>query len=189
MKFDFLNGDNKQKKIIYILLSVFLIGIAFILLNTEEKIKDQVEKELTSPYTVEEEVYDHEEMEKKLEKKLSKIDGAGKVEVMITMKNKGEIILNKDIPYQSSQIFETGQEGGKKESVDREENENTVLVQKSDGSEEAIVIKELLPEVSGALILAEGGDRIDVKNNLIQAAKVLLDLPAHKIEVMKMVQK
>ncbi len=42
--------------------------------------------------------------------------------------------------------------------------------------------------MSGVVIIAEGGENPIVKNYLIHVAQVLLDLPAHKIEVMKMVK-
>lgn len=193
MKFDFnlFQNNNKQKKIINILIGVFCVGLLIVLLFDNSKQGDISTKTMTQNNG-----YDHQEaeesaysetIENKLEKEFAKIDGVGRVEVIVTMKTKGEIVLNKDKPYNSSNTLEEDDQGGTRESTDVQQQEATVLVRRSDGSEEPMIIKELLPEVSGILIIAEGGDSPIVKNNLINAAKVLLDLPAHKIEVMKRV--
>jgi stage III sporulation protein AG len=193
MKFDFnlFQNNNKQKKIINILIGVFCVGLLIVLLFDNSKQEDISTKTMTQNngydhQKAEESAYS-ETIEKKLEKEFAKIDGVGRVEVIVTMKTKGEIVLNKDKPYNSSNTLEEDDQGGTRESTEVQQQEATVLIRRSDGSEEPMIIKELLPEVSGILIIAEGGDSPIVKNNLINAAKVLLDLPAHKIEVMKRV--
>lgn len=192
MDFNLFHNNNKQRKIINILIGVFCVGLLIILFLDEEK-QDTQEintsnqgSELKGVIT-EEEPYG-ETIESKLEKEFAKIDGVGRVEVIVTMKTKGEIILNKDKPYNSTNITEKDNQGGNRDSNEVQQQEATVLIKRSDGSEEPMIVKELLPEVSGILIIAEGGDSPIVKNNLINASKVLLDLPAHRIEVMKRVQ-
>lgn len=193
MKFDFnlFQNNNKQKKIINILIGVFCVGLLFVMFfDDKEKVTEG--PNTNSPNTgldsqkANESTYG-ESIENKLEKEFAKIDGVGRVEVIVTMRTKGEIILNKDKPYNSANTVEEDNQGGTRESNEVQQQEATVLVKKSDGSEEPMIVKELLPEVSGILIIAEGGDSPIAKNNLINASKVLLDLPAHKIEVMKRV--
>jgi len=193
MKFDFnlFQNNNKQKKIINILIGVFCVGLLIVLLFDNSKQEDISTKTMTQNngydhQKAEESAYS-ETIEKKLEKEFAKIDGVGRVEVIVTMKTKGEIVLNKDKPYNSSNTLEEDDQGGTRESTEVQQQEATVLIRRSDGSEEPMILNELWPEVSGILIIAEGGDSPIVKNNLINAAKVLLDLPAHKIEVMKRV--
>lgn len=184
--------NNKQKKIINALVVIFCIGMAIVILNKDNKMDKSNVKESeiieTSKTYNEGTLLYSEAIEKKLEKEFSKIEGAGNVDVIIIMKTKGEIILNKDEPYTSSRTVEKDNEGGSRENDEINKEQNTVLIRRNDGSEEAIIIKELLPEVNGILILSEGSDDLIVKSNLINAAKVLLDLPVHKIEVMKRVR-
>ncbi|PKM95863.1 MAG: hypothetical protein CVU84_03415 [Firmicutes bacterium HGW-Firmicutes-1] len=181
--------NNKQKRIINLLFIIFCIGFAFVIFykqNTSEE--QQPNKQLNTAVLQEEDTIHYSDaIEKKLEIEFEKIDGVGSVDVLLTMKTKGEVVLNKDSPNSSSKTTEKDKEGGSRESEENDQQQITVMIKKGDGSEEPIIIKELLPEVNGILIIAEGGDDLIVKNNLINAAKVLLDLPAHKIEVMKRV--
>lgn len=193
MKFNFrlLQNNNKQKKIINIFLGIFCIGLLIVLLFNKEEKAEEPQKDINPEIGFESQEIDNmsycDTIEKKLEKEFAKIEGVGRVEVIVTMRTNGEIVLNKDMPYNNSSTIEKDDAGGTRESNDVQQQEATVLIKKSDGSEEPMIIKELLPEVSGILIIAEGGDSFIVKNNLINASKVLLDLPAHKIEVMKRV--
>lgn len=50
--------------------------------------------------------------EEKLTKSLSQIEGAGEVEVLITLKESEERVLEKDVPEQVSETAETDAEGG-----------------------------------------------------------------------------
>lgn len=187
----FLQG-NKQKKIISTLLIIFCVGVIMVVLDKNTKIKN--DKFMEAPIMESSKNNDDgtilysDAIEKKLEKEFSKIEGAGNVDVIITMKTKGEIILNKDEPYTSIITKENDSEGGSRENDELKKEQVTIMARRNDGSEEPIIIKELLPEVNGIVIIAEGGDDLIVKSNLINAAKVLLDLPVHKIEVMKRVR-
>jgi stage III sporulation protein AG len=188
---------KKPKKLINILFIVFCVGVLMIMLSkdllrdTEESEKSANEIELMTSNQSSIQGDDYlgnyaSQMEAKLEEEFSKISGAGKVEVVIILKTKGEIVVNKDTPYSKSEISEDDGQGGTRESKDYENSETTVVINSDTGLEEPIILKEYYPEISGILIIAEGGDQVVVKNNLINASKVLLDLPANKIEVMKM---
>lgn len=123
-------------------------------------------------------VYGYEdETEKKLEEILTKVEGAGKVKVMIT--------------YSQSSEKVAAQEVKKEESSDGEENKTSyestyVLKNSSDGGNEEVVLTEYMPCTLGVLIVAQGGDDIYVKEALSSAVQALLDVPAHKVEVLKM---
>ncbi|GKX31924.1 stage III sporulation protein AG [Vallitalea longa] len=196
MKFDFFtkgNRSEKDKKKISFLFIMFLTGVLLLMLSkTFIKSIDntKVDNSIIAPntYKASDPQSYEEKLEKRLEKEFANIDGVGKVEVVIMLKNSGEIVINKDTPNSKTQSDEEDSEGGKRQTIQEDSTEATVIINNSDGSTKPIILKELEPEVSGVVIIAEGGDDILVKNNLINAAKVLLDVPMHKIEVMKMVQ-
>ncbi|MBC7960790.1 MAG: hypothetical protein H7X94_13105 [Vallitaleaceae bacterium] len=191
MKFNLLPfKNNKQRKIMNALFALFAIGLVMIFMDQKVLPKNvaQPSKNVEAVTNDGAKTLSYSDVIKEqLEKELTKIEGVGKVDVMLTMKTKGEMVLGKDTPTTSSTSTEVDHEGGSRESKDNDLGQSTVIIRNGDGSEQAIVVKEYLPEVSGILIIAEGGDDPIVKNDLINAAKVLLDLPAHKIEVMKMV--
>lgn len=197
MKFDFFTKGNepteKDKKRINLYIIIFLIGVLLLMIpktfmrSSNNKV---VDNEIIAPNTYKTsnpQTYE-EKLEKRLEKEFTKIDGVGKIEVIIMLKTSGEIVINKDVPNSSSDTEELDAQGGKRLMTQKEQQEATVLINNSDGSTKPIILKELEPQISGIVIIAEGGDDIVVKNNLINAAKVLLDVPVHKIEVMKMVE-
>ena len=47
------------------------------------------------------------------------------------------------------------------------------------------VVKELEPELSGVLVLAEGAESDAVKAEIVEAVEALFGLPAHRIKVIK----
>ncbi|MCT4598087.1 MAG: stage III sporulation protein AG [Vallitalea sp.] len=196
MNFDFFTKGNepteKDKKRINLYIIIFLIGVLLLMIpKTFMKPHNNkaVDNKIIAPNTYKAsnpQTYE-EKLEKRLEKEFAQIDGVGKIEVIIMLKTSGEIVINKDVPNSNSETDEVDAQGGKRLITQTEQQESTVLINNSDGSTKPIILKELEPQISGVVIIAEGGGDIVVKNNLINAAKVLLDVPVHKIEVMKMV--
>ena len=48
------------------------------------------------------------------------------------------------------------------------------------------MVKEKTPEIEGIVVVAQGGGDANVKNSISKAAQALFDIPAHKVEVLKM---
>jgi len=125
------------------------------------------------------------DMENKLENILRKVSGIGEVKVMITLKASKEQVTLKDSPYTQESLNEVDGEGGSRTDNSVKREESTVLVTK-DGNSEPYIIQELEPDVEGVVIIAEGGDNIDIILDIMEAAEVLFNVPAHKVKVMKM---
>jgi stage III sporulation protein AG len=125
-------------------------------------------------------------MENKLEGILRKVSGIGQVEVMITLKASEEQVALKDTPSTQESLNEVDGEGGSRinSSVTREES--TVLIKDESGNSVPYIIKKVEPEIEGIVVIAEGGDNVDVILEIMEAAEVLFDVPAHKVKVMKM---
>lgn len=116
-------------------------------------------------------------LEKRLEDTLSLIDGAGKVRVMITLKDTGEKVVEKDLTRR------TDTASGGTETTDLSYSS----VYARDGSSETpYVSNELTPQVEGVLVVAQGGGNSLVKQNLLQSVMALFPLEAHKITIVKM---
>jgi stage III sporulation protein AG len=78
-----------------------------------------------------------------------------------------------------------GATGSESHSVSTTENSEPVVVQGKNGSE-PMVLKQKEPEVLGALVVAEGASRLEVRLRLAAAVQVALQLPANRIEVLPM---
>ncbi len=126
------------------------------------------------------------EMENKLESILRKVSGIGEVEVMITLKNSRELIPLKDRPYTQEGVNEDDGEGGSRTNNSIQREESTVLVTNEDGKEEPYIVQEIEPEIEGVVVIAEGGDDAQIRMDIMEAAEVLFNVPAHKVKVMKM---
>ncbi len=126
------------------------------------------------------------ELETRLQKVLSKVEGIGNVEVMITLKSSKELVTLKDSPYTQESMNEVDGEGGSRQSSSIEQQESTVIVDSGNGESMPYIVKEIEPEVAGVLVIAEGGGNVIIKTEIMEAVQVLFNVPAHKIKVIKM---
>lgn len=179
------------------LIIIFVAGILIILLSipgifqskkdTGDKTQDnlKVVQKDTNTTSYESNTY-IAEMEKKFKSILSKVSGIGKVEVMITLKASQEQVPLKDNPSTQESVNEVDGEGGSRTNSSVTREESTVLVADENGNSVPYILQELEPEVEGIVVIAEGGDDAKIKMDIIEAAQVLFDVPAHKVKVMKM---
>ena len=123
--------------------------------------------------------------EQKLEQALSCIEGAGSVEVLITLKESEEKILEKDVPEEMSETVEADAEGGNRTITERKIEEATVYTVNEAGQNVPYVSKVIQPVVEGVVVIAQGGDSEIVKQNIIETIQVLFGLDANKIRVVK----
>ncbi|MBQ7758556.1 hypothetical protein [Anaerotignum sp.] len=121
------------------------------------------------------------ETEKRMAEILSKIEGAGQVDVMLTYRRTEEKTVARDEVREESYT----EDGGKTSESLRVEN-TAILTEDKSGNTSPLILSETSPEVEGVVIVAEGGGDATVCAALNQAAQALLDVPAHKIAVLKM---
>ena len=127
-------------------------------------------------------------MEKKLKKVLEQMEGVGKVEVMITVADKGERVVEKDTAGTATTTTETDSAGRNRTVTENQTSQETVFV---DTGEETYpyVQKEKLPEIEGIVVVAEGGGNPSVVSDISDAIKALFPVEAHRIKVVKMCSK
>ncbi len=153
-----VNKLISDKRAIVIIIFIFFMGIMLLGGNENEK---------------ENKVSNKEELNVKLEKILSDVEGAGKVKVLINYKQSGEKILAYDLESNTNE----------KDSQKENKSKSEVVY---DGNKMPVVLKEYMPKVEGVIIVAEGGDIEKVKKQLISGTMALLGIDEHKIEVLKM---
>ena len=192
-KRDGISDDKKEKILIIFLLGVFLLLIAAPVSDygtkySKKKVKQESEETIVSkPDT---KIISNDEyisyLENKLEQTIGGMDGAGRVRVMITLKDGGEKILDKNRPYESAS--DTSKEEGKEAVSEKIKSmQETVLVQK-DGDTGPIVIKEQYPDVLGVVVLCDGGNNEELIIKIKEIAGALFGLDAHNIVVGKLSQ-
>lgn len=176
-------GTDKTGWILLVLLGLLFLVIALPTGDGEEKkAADSTANTQTEGRT---NVPDEKsEMEERLELALSNMEGVGKVQVMITYKDSGTQVVEKDGGSSSNRTTETDESGGTREIMEQERDETTVY--DAGGEGEPFIAKELTPEIEGILIVAEGGGNTAVKQNISNAVLALFPVEAHKIMVVKM---
>ncbi|MCC8080512.1 MAG: stage III sporulation protein AG [Lachnospiraceae bacterium] len=174
-------------------LILFLAGVLLLVIalpascEDETSNADEEETETGEKGTADGISSDYEtELEERLEEALSRMEGVGKVQVMITFRDSGETIVEKDVAYtEEDQETETA-DGSITSSSRRDSSEETVYSPDSDDGE-PVVSKEITPTIEGVLVVAEGGDDTAVAMNISEAVEALFGLEVHKIKVVKMV--
>lgn len=185
-----ITKERKEMVAILFLLGVFflLIGNPLSTTKNEEKQSNKKSKEIVSEEITEDIEKDEyiAVLENKLEKTISGIEGAGKVLVMITLKDSGEKILDKNQPYESSSEM-SKEEGKETEKSNMSSNQETVLVE-VEGNTTPIVIQERYPDVEGVVVVCEGGDNQMLTLQIKEAVQALFSVDSHKIVVCKLQQ-
>lgn len=126
-----------------------------------------------------------DKLEEKLEDTLSEIDGAGRVRVMITLEDSGESIVEKDDTKESSDTAETDSAGGSR-SEKRTDTGETTVYQEEDDRKVPFVGREMTPKIAGILVVAQGGENTQVKQNISEAVMALFQIDVNRIKVVKM---
>ncbi|MDE6761237.1 MAG: hypothetical protein K2J90_11255 [Lachnospiraceae bacterium] len=191
--FRFINNikmtkEKKEKAVI-----LFLAGIFFLLaatpvssLSGKKSKQKETEKITSEKQEVKNEKNDAyiEALENKLEQTIEGMEGAGKVLVMITLKDSGEKILDKNQPYESES--ENSKEEGKEiERTSIKSDPETVLIEE-EGDTAPIIVQEMYPDVKGVVVVCEGGDDKVLAIHIKEAVQALFSIDAHKIVVCKL---
>ena len=166
--------ENKEKR--NKIAAFFILGI-LLLLCSKGIWGEKKEAALTEAAAAEPPHAKQEDIAEKMEQVLSEVEGAGEVRVMLTYSTTKEQILAREEKTETSK-------GQTEEILNREDT--LVLAENGKGSQEPVVLTEQAPKVEGAVIVAEGGDDAVVSSRLNCAAQALLDVPPHKIAILKM---
>lgn len=182
-------GGEKKRRDRWMLLALFGILILVIVWPVGSKSKEADNQVSESVAGTEKRTYNYAEqytasVELRLKEILENVDGAGAVQVMITVKNNGEQVVEKDKSYSESKTIQSGDGGKNTTTANTSRSESTVYDRTDSGS--PYVVKQLEPEIEGVLVAAQGAGDETVVNEITYAVQVLFDVPVHKIKVVKM---
>ena len=125
--------------------------------------------------------------ERSLEELLSTMEGVGKVRVMVTLRDAGEAVVEKDVSKTRNGATEVDSAGGSRNTTSITDSEET-LYQNGQGSGGSPYVKKVLaPQVEGVAVSAEGGGDAKTVQNITEAIQALFSIEAHKIKIVKMI--
>ncbi len=193
LKKENLQKLNLSKKTTANLIIVFCIGLALIIIadfyrdmradgNAEESLYN--ESTQTETGTKSDTASDYVRgLENDLSSILSKIQGAGRVSVMITLKGGTEIIPAKDESISDKVTNEKDTSGGTRIINEKTTDDKVVFTAAQGGNSKPLIIKEVNPEIKGVIVVAEGAKDSKVKLKISQAVQTVLDIPAYRVTV------
>lgn len=178
--------SNKEKRVenlvsLLIILVITLIIINKILKNDETNSKN-FENEVGVELAQETPKDNLNDLEIRLEKILSKINGVGKVSVLLTYTESSSIIPIYSENNSISTTEEIDTSGGKR-TIETQNNQKDII---TDSSSNIITQKIIMPTVEGAIITAQGANDSVVKGNIIAAVEAVTGVANHKIQVFEM---
>lgn len=157
-------------------LLILLLGLVLLAIPGKEESKPPETEEAAAAAT-EEEQGDLEELETKLSRLLSNMEGAGRVEVILRYSAGPRTI------YQTDSTQEVSSDAESKTTTVTVE---TVLAAAGGSTELPLTVQTMSPDFQGAVVAAEGADNAAVKLNLVNAVSSLTGLGAGDITVIKM---
>ena len=122
--------------------------------------------------------------ENQLKKLLSKVEGIGKVEVMVTIASSEEKKALQQEDVSNSSTNETDSAGGSRSQTSGSTKQEPVLV--GEDGKEPYIVQIQSPQVEGVLVVAQGAGTGVIDSEIIAAVEALFPIEAHKIKVMKM---
>jgi stage III sporulation protein AG len=128
---------------------------------------------------------DAEDIETRLQTILSQIQGVGKVDVMVTYSATSEKVPAYDVKRSQDETDEKDSEGGTRKMRAEEYESNLVYEDSSTGGKTPVILKKLVPEIRGVLVVAEGAENVEVRDRICKAVTVVLDISAHKVQVVQ----
>lgn len=168
--------------VLAIVLIVTIIAINYIWKGGNKKNKSDSNKMLAEVNIIEEtETASNNDLEQKLKKILSNINGVGEVEVLITYSQTSIInpVYNEDL---GESITEEEDTSGGKRTISTTNNKKEVVC-----SDNKVITQSVTsPQIQGAVIIAKGASDAKVKSNIIQAVEVATGLSTYKIQVFEM---
>ena len=165
-----------KKKLQYLLVGVLLAAILLIYLSTF-RTAESPKKAAQEPSA---QTQAQGDLAEKLERILSKVAGAGRVDVVINYESSAELVPAMSEQNKSS----TNESEGGSSSTQNESRDIATVKEGSDTS--AFIIKEIQPVVRGVLVVAEGAGDISVRVKLLEAVQTFLAIDGDKVEVLKM---
>ena len=151
------------KKYKFVLL-VVLVGVILMLLPVSSKTKETAAGDSQTP----QEAFDLEAVEQRMEEVLGKIDGVGKLRLMLTLQSGTRLTLAEDTQRDQ-------------ERTQRE----TVTLNRGSGNQDIVVTNRYYPVYQGAVVVCQGADSSAVRLAVTETVQALTGLPSDRIIVAK----
>lgn len=115
--------------------------------------------------------------------RLSRVDGAGRVAVLVTLDTAEEHVFAEDADRTVRRTEESDPQGGRRQITETDERVQVLWQAGMAGGREPLRLTTKGPRVRGVLVVAPGARDAAVRLHLQRAVQVLLDVPPHRIAI------
>lgn len=177
---------SPSKKVRYIGIFVIIAIILAIYFSTFTKESDGQGSSSASDQStnVSTSMLEDDDLAVKMEQTIEHISGVKDANVLITYESSKELVP----AFQTGTTTDTTQESseGESKTTRSEDIQSEIATVDGESGQNALILKEIEPEIKGVVVVAQGAEDIGVKMNIIQAVTTLLDIPQNKVEVFHM---
>jgi len=180
-----LSGDIKTKLIV----AVGLVGMLLVLISQfvgsgAASAKEKAPQDTTTAqYTTEEYAA---QLEEKLQRLISSIQGVGTTQVMVTMEHGVEYVYAQQEKSSTDKKLEPGsEESGERLDYKYNVEYSYVFVDNGYGDKQPLLRTELQPKVQGVVVVCEGADDIRVEQSITNVVTTALHIPTTRVCVVK----
>ncbi len=158
------------------------MGVIFLILSnthiSKQEVNVQTETSIGQTQTMQPTTYE-DHLSQQLEEAFKHMTGVGKVRVLLTLEDSGEVTVLQDLDFNRAEQEEADSSGGSRKTLEEQRKTETVR----DAQDQPYIIRENMPGVKGVLILAEGAESSVVRQELLMAVQALLGVSADKVYV------
>lgn len=127
-----------------------------------------------------------EQLEGKLSGILCQISGVGEVSVMVTLSSGKEVVPAFNTVESGSETNERDSGGGTRSVTQSSTDKRVASNSGSITADQPLIVKEVMPEVKGVIVVAEGAKNPEVVERLTEAVQTVLGVPAFRVKVYPM---
>ena len=164
-------GNNAKIKIYIIALIICLLAVVLTSLKPFSKANSSGKAQTQESET------DDSKLNEQLTELISKINGAGRVKVMITYDTSDENVYAKDMDEEFA--------NNENAPVEQRIKSEYIIINGSDG-EEGLKIKNVYPTVRGVAVVCDGANDPNVKGQIVSVVSALFDINSTRISVAEM---
>ena len=181
------NGNNKKKieNLVFLLVILIITVISInVIWNGDKKKEDDTSIESNTKQLAKNnnDTDNETTLESKLENILSKINGVGKADVMLTYTESTQMVPVYNKTEKTSNTVESDSGGGTRK-IEESDVSQEVVYEDENGKNVIATQKTINPKIEGAIITAEGASNPTIKTSIIQAVEAATGLSTHKIQV------
>lgn len=125
------------------------------------------------------------ELEAKLTALIAGIDGVGEARVMVTLESGVEYVYAQEEKRNTDLVREEEPQAASARVSEKENVEQTYIFVEQDGQQQPLLRMALQPKVQGVVVVCEGADKAQVKQDLIHVVTTALNISSNRVCVVK----